>query len=129
MDRIDAMKIFVAALDHGSLAKAGRSLGRSPAAVSRAITFLEASVGAELLHRTTRSIRTSHVGERYALICRRILTELEESRARSGRRTFGAARHPYAHCGGMLRRVDPAADPRCLPGRPPGSVSATAFDR
>jgi DNA-binding transcriptional LysR family regulator len=42
MDRIDAMKVFVAALDEGSLAGAGRKLGRSPAAVSRAVAFLEA---------------------------------------------------------------------------------------
>jgi hypothetical protein len=34
MDRIDAMKVFVAALDEGSLAGASRRLGRSPAAVS-----------------------------------------------------------------------------------------------
>jgi hypothetical protein len=33
MDRIDAMKVFIAALDEGSLARAGRKLGRSPAAV------------------------------------------------------------------------------------------------
>ena len=79
MDRIDAMKVFVAALDEGSLAGAGRKLGRSPAAVSRAIAFLEAHVGAELLHRTTRSIKLSEVGERYAVACRRVLTELEEA--------------------------------------------------
>jgi DNA-binding transcriptional LysR family regulator len=79
MDRIDAMKVFVAALDEGSLAAAGRKLGRSPAAVSRAIAFLEAHVGAELLHRTTRSIKLSEVGERYAAACRHVLTELEEA--------------------------------------------------
>lgn len=79
MDRIDAMKVFVTALDEGSLAGAGRKLGRSPAAVSRAIAFLEAHVGAELLHRTTRSIRLSEVGERYAAACRRVLSELEEA--------------------------------------------------
>ena len=79
MDRIDAMKVFVAALDEGSLAGAGRKLGRSPAAVSRAIAFLEAHVGAELLHRTTRSIKLSEAGERYAAACRRVLTELEEA--------------------------------------------------
>jgi DNA-binding transcriptional LysR family regulator len=79
MDRIDAMKVFVAALEEGSLAGAGRKLGRSPAAVSRAIAFLEAHVGAELLHRTTRSIKLSEVGERYATACRRVLTELEEA--------------------------------------------------
>ncbi|RYD91593.1 MAG: LysR family transcriptional regulator, partial [Sphingomonadales bacterium] len=71
MDRIDAMKIFVAAVDEGSLAGAGRKLRRSPAAVSRAIAFLEGRVGAELLHRTTRSIRLSEAGERYVVACRR----------------------------------------------------------
>lgn len=79
MDRIDAMKVFVAALDEGSLAGAGRKLGKSPAAISRAIVFLEAHVGAELLHRTTRSFKLSEVGERYAVACRRILSDLEEA--------------------------------------------------
>ena len=79
MDRIEAMKVFVAAIDEGSLAGAGRKLGRSPAAVSRAIAFLEAHAGTELLHRTTRSIRLSEAGERYASACRRVLTDLEEA--------------------------------------------------
>ena len=79
MDRIDAMKVFVSAVDEGSLAGAGRRLGRSPAAVSRAIAFLEQHVGAELLHRTTRSLKLSEAGERYAAACRRVLVELEEA--------------------------------------------------
>ena len=79
MDRIDAMKVFVTALDEGSLVGAGRKLGRSPAAVSRAIAFLEAHVGAQLLHRTTRSFKMSEAGERYAVACRRVLTDLEEA--------------------------------------------------
>lgn len=79
MDRIDAMKVFVAALDEGSLAGASRKTGRSAAAVSRAIAFLEAHVGVPLLHRTTRSIKLSEAGERYAIACRKILTDLEEA--------------------------------------------------
>lgn len=79
MDRIDAMRVFVAALDEGSLAAAARKLGRSPAAVSRAVSFLEARVGVPLLHRTTRSIRLSEAGERYALACRKMLSELDEA--------------------------------------------------
>ncbi len=79
MDRIEAMRVFVAALDEGSLAGAGRRLGRSPAAVSRAVAFLENHVGAELLHRTTRSLRLSEAGERYAAACRRVLVDLEEA--------------------------------------------------
>jgi DNA-binding transcriptional LysR family regulator len=79
MDRIDAMKVFVSAVDEGSLAGAGRRLRRSPAAVSRAIAFLETHVGTELLHRTTRSLKLSEAGERYVAACRRILVELEEA--------------------------------------------------
>ncbi|HLZ65524.1 MAG TPA: LysR family transcriptional regulator, partial [Aliidongia sp.] len=79
MDRIDAMKVFVTAVDEGSLAGAGRKLGRSPAAVSRAIAFLEEHVGTPLLHRTTRSIKLSEAGARYATACRRMLTDLEEA--------------------------------------------------
>ncbi len=79
MDRIDAMKVFVSAVDEGSLAGAGKRLGRSPAAVSRAIAFLEAHVGTELLHRTTRSLKLSEAGERYLAACRRVLVDLEEA--------------------------------------------------
>ncbi|QTO47005.1 LysR family transcriptional regulator [Burkholderia latens] len=79
MDRIDTMKVFVATLDEGSLAGASRRLGRSPAAVSRAIAFLEEHTGTALLYRTTRTIRLSEAGERYAAACRRILADLEEA--------------------------------------------------
>ncbi|MBW9051079.1 LysR family transcriptional regulator [Rhizobium mesosinicum] len=79
MDRIDAMKVFVSALDEGSLAGAARKLDRSPAAITRAITFLESHVGVQLLHRTTRTMKLSEAGERYAAACRRVLTDLEEA--------------------------------------------------
>jgi DNA-binding transcriptional LysR family regulator len=79
MDRIDAMKVFIAAIDEGSLAGAARQLKRSPTAVSRALSFLEAHVGMELLHRTTRSLKLSEAGQRYAAACRRVLVDLEEA--------------------------------------------------
>jgi DNA-binding transcriptional LysR family regulator len=73
------MKVFITALDEGSLAGAGRKLGRSPAAVGRALTFLEGHVGVPLLHRTTRAIKLSEAGELYAAACRHMLTDLEEA--------------------------------------------------
>lgn len=79
MDRLEAMRIFIAALDAGSLAGASRKTGRSPAAVSRAIGALEAHVGVPLLHRTTRSIRLSEAGERYAAAVRRALAEMDQA--------------------------------------------------
>jgi DNA-binding transcriptional LysR family regulator len=79
MDRLEAMRVFVSALDEGSLAGAGRRLGRSAPAVTRAINALEGHVGARLLDRTTRMIRLTEAGERYAAACRRVLTDLEEA--------------------------------------------------
>ncbi|WP_224367809.1 LysR family transcriptional regulator [Hyalangium versicolor] len=79
MDQIHAMRVFVKAVDEGSLSEAGRKLGRSPAAVSRAVAFLEAHVGVQLLHRTTRTLKLSEAGERYAAACRRVLADLEEA--------------------------------------------------
>ena len=76
MDRIDAMKVFVAAVDEGSLAGAARKLKRSPTAISRALGMLEKHVGTELLHRTTRSLHLSEAGQRYVVVCRRILSDL-----------------------------------------------------
>ncbi|MDQ0324004.1 DNA-binding transcriptional LysR family regulator [Pararhizobium capsulatum DSM 1112] len=79
MDRIDAMKVFVTAVEEGSLAGAARRLKRSPTAISRALGLLEQHVGVELLHRTTRSLKLSEAGQRYVGACRRVLIDLEEA--------------------------------------------------
>ncbi|OWV98917.1 LysR family transcriptional regulator [Rhizobium sp. R72] len=79
MDRIDAMKVFVTAVEEGSLAAAVRKLKRSPTAISRALSLLEEHVGVELLHRTTRSLKLSEAGQRYVEACRRVLVDLEEA--------------------------------------------------
>ena len=79
MDRLEAMKVFVTAVEEGSLAAASRRLKRSPAAVGRAIACLEGRVGTELLHRTTRALKLSEAGDRYVIACRRVLADLEEA--------------------------------------------------
>lgn len=79
MDRLDAMAAFLAILDAGSLAAAGRRLGRSPVAMTRALALLERRAGTRLLQRSTRAVRPTEAGERYAATCRRVLAELEEA--------------------------------------------------
>lgn len=79
IDRLDAMRVFITALDAGSLARAGQRLGRSPAAVTRAVAALESHVGAQLLHRTTRRLQLTEAGQHYSAVCRRVLTELDEA--------------------------------------------------
>jgi DNA-binding transcriptional LysR family regulator len=46
VDRLDELAIFIAILDEGSLAAAGRKLRRSPPAVTRALATLEERVDA-----------------------------------------------------------------------------------
>ena len=84
---------LAAAVDEGSLARAGRKLGRSPAAISRAVAALESRLGVCLLHRSTRSVRPSLAGERYHAACRRMIDELDEAeRAASEGRTAPGGR-------------------------------------
>jgi DNA-binding transcriptional LysR family regulator len=79
IDRLETMRVFVTALSEGSLARAGQSLGRSPAAITRAVASLESHVGAQLLHRTTRKLQLTEAGERYAVVCRRVLADLDQA--------------------------------------------------
>lgn len=79
IDRLDAMRVFVTALSEGSFARAGQALGRSPAAVTRAIASLENHVGCVLLHRTTRRLQLTEAGARYAAVCRRVLADIDEA--------------------------------------------------
>lgn len=83
MDRLEAMSIFVAVVDTGSLAAAARKLGCSPASVSRAVAQLEASAGERLLERTTRRFAVTEAGARHAATYRHMLGELALLEARS----------------------------------------------
>lgn len=76
MDRLDAMQAFVTTADHGSFTRAAKTLGRSPAAITRAIAFLEERMHTQLFRRTTRVVKLTSVGERYLETCRRVLAEL-----------------------------------------------------
>jgi DNA-binding transcriptional LysR family regulator len=76
MDRLDAMEIFVAAIEGGSLAAAAHRLGRSAATVTRAIALLEQQAGDRLLHRTTRTLKLTGLGLRQFDVFRTMLAEL-----------------------------------------------------
>lgn len=79
MDRLHQIQVFVAVVEANGFAGAARKLNLSPPAVTRAINELEAQLGARLLTRTTRVVRVTEAGERYAEDCRRILAELYEA--------------------------------------------------
>lgn len=76
MDRLDAWTIFAAVGEQGGFAKAARQLGRSPAAVTRAVAALEERLGVRLFNRTTRSVALTDDGLRYLERCRHVLGEV-----------------------------------------------------
>src|SRR5262245_45946132 len=78
MDRLDELAVFVAVADEGSFVGAARRLGRSPAAITRAVAALEDRWGTRLLNRTTRAVAPTDAGRRYLELSRRALAEFEE---------------------------------------------------
>jgi len=79
MDRIEAMAVFVAAVDEGSLSAAGRRLGMPLATVSRKLSDLEAHLGARLLTRSTRRLVLTEAGRDYLAASRDILERIDEA--------------------------------------------------
>jgi DNA-binding transcriptional LysR family regulator len=79
MDRFDALDAFLAIAEAGGLAAAGRRLGRSPPAMSRALAELEASLGVRLAERSTRRFALTEAGRRLAEQGRHAMTELEDA--------------------------------------------------
>jgi DNA-binding transcriptional LysR family regulator len=79
MDRLQAMRVFVAVAEEESFARAAIRLGMSPPAVTRSVSALEGYLGVKLLTRTTRYVRTTEAGLGYLESTRRILAEADEA--------------------------------------------------
>jgi len=57
--------VFVAVVECGGFSSAARLLGISKSAVSKRINVLEHTLGVKLLHRTTRKLSLTEIGEHY----------------------------------------------------------------
>ena len=94
MDRFDAMSVFAAIVDGGSLSAAGRRLNVPLATVSRKLADLEAHLKTRLITRSTRRLVLTDAGRDYLDACRQILEQVDEAE----RAAFGA----YAKVKGQL---------------------------
>ena len=85
MDRLDAMSIFVAAVEAGSFSAASRKLGVPLPTVSRKVAELEAHLNTRLLIRSTRKLALTDAGSAYLATCKTILEQVGEAeRAAAG---------------------------------------------
>jgi len=62
MDRIDALRLFIAVAELESFTRAAERMGLTPGAASKQISALEERLQARLLERTTRSVRLTDAG-------------------------------------------------------------------
>jgi DNA-binding transcriptional LysR family regulator len=85
MDRFEAMRTLIAAVDGGSLSAASRGLRVPLPTVSRRVSDLETHLGTQLVVRTSRKLILTEAGTLYVASVRRVLDELGEAeRAASG---------------------------------------------
>jgi DNA-binding transcriptional LysR family regulator len=85
LDTFDAMRVFVRVVDRGSFSAVSRELGIGQPAVSKQISALEEELGAELIHRTSRSFSVTEAGRDFYESAQRILDDFETSTSRIGR--------------------------------------------
>jgi len=79
MDRFNAMRVFTRIVELGGFAKAADSLQMPRASVTVLIKQLEAHLGVQLLHRTTRLVSPTLDGAAYYQRCISLLADLEEA--------------------------------------------------
>ncbi|MCC6250316.1 MAG: LysR family transcriptional regulator [Rubrivivax sp.] len=81
MDRWAEVALFVHVAELGSLTKAAEALDLSNAAASRHLAALEERLAARLVHRNTRRLALTDVGEAFYRRCKPLLAELHEAEA------------------------------------------------
>jgi len=78
VDRLDQLRSFLRVAELGSFTGAADTLGLPKASVSLAVQRLEAEVGVQLLHRTTRRVQLTADGARFQQRARDLLDDIEE---------------------------------------------------
>ena len=76
-NRSGELEVFVTVVARGGFSAAARHLGVTPSAVSKVVARLEARLGVQLLHRSTRRVETTAEGSRLFGEARRLLGELD----------------------------------------------------
>lgn len=79
MDRFENMETFIRVVEVGSISGAADRLGVAKSAVSRRLKELEAHLGVELFHRTTRKMNLTDTGRTFYQQSVRILEDVLEA--------------------------------------------------
>src|SRR3569623_1288798 len=74
---LNDLYLFALVVEHGSFTAAGQAAGLTTSRVSRRVADLEERLGVRLLHRTTRKLALTAIGEQYYQHCRAMVAEAE----------------------------------------------------
>ena len=86
MDKLRALQYLLKVADTLSFSQAAKAFGVPASSISRRVADLEAELGVELLHRTTRTVRLTEIGEVYLEQVRAGIAQLNDADDLVGRR-------------------------------------------
>lgn len=101
MDKLAAISMFVATAEHGSFSRAAEQLGKTPSALTKAVSHLEADLCVRLFERSTRRTVLTETGRVYLETARQVLRRLHEVGEEIGQMQHGLH--------GILRLTAPLA--------------------
>lgn len=81
---LESVRLFVLAAETLNISEAGRKLGLAPAVASTRLAKLEKSLGADLLHRSTRKVSLSTEGAEFLPFAKELLAQEKAARAALG---------------------------------------------
>ncbi len=79
MNKLRAIELFARLADLGSFTKVAEELSASKSFISKEISRLEDELGVRLIHRSTRNVRLTDIGEGYLVRCRKLLMQMEDA--------------------------------------------------
>lgn len=84
----NSLRLFVLAAEKLNISAAGRELGMVPAVASARLAKLEKTMGADLLHRSTRKVSVSLEGSEFLPFAREIIAQEDAARAALGQQSM-----------------------------------------
>ena len=130
MDSLDTLRIFQRVAELGAFTRAADSLGLSKASVSNAVQQLEAGVGTQLLHRTTRRVQLTADGATFYERSRDLIDDMDELTSMFQRdKTQLSGRLRVDMSGGIARGIVIPHLPEFLSRHPLLEVEISGTDR
>jgi len=79
MDRVTGVQLFIRVVETGSFSRAATEMGVTQPTATKAVAAIEGRLGARLLHRSTRGVTPTEVGQLYYERCKTIAREIDEA--------------------------------------------------